>query len=115
MAARPRRSRGKALRLSFWNADGLRGRRIELDHFLAQHGVDVCLLNETQTDRRKAAEQLFRSTCPGSEALGGNCHRDEDGWQISKDPGGLSFALPAPDQVGPYRLLERRAPCFYGG
>jgi hypothetical protein len=47
MAARPRRSTVKVLRLAFWNADGVRGRKIELDHFLAQHGVDVCLLNET--------------------------------------------------------------------
>jgi hypothetical protein len=56
-----------------------------------------------------------RSTCPGSEAPGGNCHRVEVGWQTNKDPGGLSLTLPTPDQVGPYRLLERRAPCPYGG
>jgi exonuclease III len=73
MAARPRRRVGKALRLAFWNANGVRGTKIELDHFLAQHGVDVCLLNEThldpgktmsateQTDRRRAAEQPFWS------------------------------------------------------
>jgi hypothetical protein len=41
MAARPRRSIGKALRLAFWNANSVRGRKIELDHFLAQHGADV--------------------------------------------------------------------------
>jgi hypothetical protein len=78
MAARPRRSTVKALRLEFWNAHGVRGRKIELHHILAQRGVDVCLLNEThldpgqafrfattsateQTDRRRAAEQLFWS------------------------------------------------------
>jgi hypothetical protein len=47
MAARPRRSAVKALRLAFWNAHGVRDRKIELDYFLAPHGVDVCLLNET--------------------------------------------------------------------
>jgi hypothetical protein len=48
MAARPRRNdRGKALRLACWNADGLRGRKLELEHFLGQHGVDICLLSET--------------------------------------------------------------------
>jgi hypothetical protein len=48
MAARPRRTvRGKALRLACWNADGVRGRKLELEHFLCQHGVDICLLNET--------------------------------------------------------------------
>jgi hypothetical protein len=31
-------------------ADGVRGRTIELDHFLAQHGVELCLLNETHLD-----------------------------------------------------------------
>ena len=46
MAARPRRTvRGKALRLACWNADGVRGRKLE--HFLSQHGVDICLLSET--------------------------------------------------------------------
>ena len=48
MAARPRRTvRCKALRLACWNANGVRGRKLELEHFLSQHGVDICLLNET--------------------------------------------------------------------
>ena len=48
MAARPRRTvRGKALRLACLNADGVRGRMLELEHFLSQHGVDICLLSET--------------------------------------------------------------------
>jgi len=41
MAARPRRTElCKALRLACWNADGLRGKKLELEHFLGQHGVD---------------------------------------------------------------------------
>jgi hypothetical protein len=48
MAARPRRTdRSKALRLACWNADGVRGRKLELEQFLGQHGVDICLLIET--------------------------------------------------------------------
>ena len=48
MAARPRRTvRSKALRLACWNADGVRGTKLELEHFLGQHGVDICLLSET--------------------------------------------------------------------
>ena len=48
MSARPRRTvRGKALRLACWNADGVRGRKLELEHFLSQHCVDICLLSET--------------------------------------------------------------------
>jgi len=43
MAARPRRTvRSKTLRLACWNADG---RKLELEHFLRQHGVDICLLS----------------------------------------------------------------------
>jgi hypothetical protein len=48
MAARPRRENvAKALRLACWIADGLRGRKLELEHFLCQHGVDICLFTET--------------------------------------------------------------------
>jgi hypothetical protein len=48
MAARPRRTvRSKALRLACCNADGVRGRKLDLEHFLSQHGVDICLLIET--------------------------------------------------------------------
>jgi len=48
MAASPRRTeRSKALRLAYWNADGVRGRKLELEQFLSQHGVDICLLTET--------------------------------------------------------------------
>jgi hypothetical protein len=35
------------LRLGCWNADGVRGRKLELEQFLSEHGVDICLLNET--------------------------------------------------------------------
>ena len=48
MAACPRRTeRNKVLRLACWNADGVRGRKLELEHFRNQHGVDICLLSET--------------------------------------------------------------------
>jgi len=48
MAAHLRRTvRYKALRLACCKADGVRGRRLELEHFLSQHGVNICLLIET--------------------------------------------------------------------
>jgi len=47
MAAHRMTERRKALRLACWNADGVRGRKLELEHFLSQHGVDICLLIET--------------------------------------------------------------------
>jgi hypothetical protein len=54
MAARPRKTdRGNALRLA-WNANGARGRKLELEHFLSQHGVDICLLSETRLNSNQA-------------------------------------------------------------
>jgi len=48
MAACPRRTeRCKALRFACWNADKVRSRKLELEHFLNQRGADICLLNET--------------------------------------------------------------------
>ena len=48
MVARPKRTKWtKALRLACWNTDGVRGRKQELDQFLGQHGIDICLLTET--------------------------------------------------------------------
>ena len=57
MAARPRRTeRRKTLRLACWNADGVRGGKLELEHFLSQQGVDICLLSKTFIN----PEQTFR-------------------------------------------------------
>jgi hypothetical protein len=38
--------RSKAPRLACWNADRVRVRKLELEHFLNQHFVDICLLTE---------------------------------------------------------------------
>ena len=69
MAARPRRTeRGKTLRLACWNADGVGGRKLELEHFLGQHDVDICLLSETflnpQRDFRHANYVCHRTDRP---------------------------------------------------
>jgi hypothetical protein len=32
--------------LPYWNAGGVHGRKLELEQFLSEHGVDICLLNE---------------------------------------------------------------------
>jgi hypothetical protein len=42
---------GKALRLAYWNADGVHGGKLELEHFFIERGVDICLLNETHLYR----------------------------------------------------------------
>jgi hypothetical protein len=39
--------RTKPLRLSCWNAERERGWKLELEHFLKQQGVDICILRET--------------------------------------------------------------------
>ena len=77
MAARPRRTeRRKFLRLAFWNADGVRGRKLELEHFLNQHRVDICLLSDTFLNPEKpfrlanyVCHPTDRSTLGGGTAI----------------------------------------------
>jgi hypothetical protein len=48
VAVRPKRTKWtNALRLACWDTGGVRGRKQKLDHFLEQHGIDICLLAET--------------------------------------------------------------------
>jgi len=48
MAARTSRTkRSKPLRFACWKAEGVRSSKLEMEHFLNQDGVDICLLNET--------------------------------------------------------------------
>jgi exonuclease III len=48
MAVQPRSNGGTALRLACWKADGVRSRKLELEEFLSEHGVDIIFLNETR-------------------------------------------------------------------
>jgi hypothetical protein len=50
MAVHPRTNGGKVLRLACWNAHSVRGRKLELQQFLSEHGVDICLLNRTHLE-----------------------------------------------------------------
>jgi exonuclease III len=36
----------KRLRLASWSVDGVRGRKMEMYHYLGKRGVDICLLTE---------------------------------------------------------------------
>lgn len=127
MAARTKKTNvGKVLRLAFWNADRVHGRRMELDHFLGHHAVDVSgtHLGPGQASRfanyiwhrtgRRWATSSYTCllgyrppccTCPGSGAPACDCHRYEVGRKAGKDPGSLPFSLPAANQVGPLCLL----------
>ena len=132
MAARPRTERGKPLRLACWNADGVRDRKLELEHSLSQHGVDICLLIETllnpgqafrlanyvchRTDRPTMGEHSHLSppwysppfsTSSGPDPLGGYCHPSHSVRQTGDSPCGLTFAFPPTDRSGPERLFRR--------
>jgi hypothetical protein len=43
MAVRPRKKGRITLRLALWD---IHGRKLELEEFLSEHGIDICLLNE---------------------------------------------------------------------
>jgi hypothetical protein len=66
MTARPRTVQTKPLRLTYWNADGVRERKLELKHFLGQHGVDVCILSETYLNEGQAF-RLANYVCPRTD------------------------------------------------
>jgi hypothetical protein len=51
-----------------WNADGVCGRKHELDHFLGQHGVDICLLTETHLNAGKVF-QMANYVCNRTDWL----------------------------------------------
>jgi hypothetical protein len=69
MAARPRRTeRAKPLRLACWSAENVCCRKLELDHFLNQHGVDICLLGETFLNPGQAV-RLANYVCHRTDRL----------------------------------------------
>jgi hypothetical protein len=138
---RPRKNRGKALRLAYCNADGVRGRKLELEQFLSEHGVDICLLNETHLESgmalgfakyvctERTARPGWRGTtilghggidslcCAslGSAAPGGYWHTPSIGNQTSETRSGLPLAQTTLDRVGPIRVPKRRIPLLNGG
>jgi hypothetical protein len=75
IAARPRRARrSKPLGLACWNANGVRGRKLELEHFPSQHGVVICLLSEIVLNSGQAyglANCVFHRTDRPTDSEGG--------------------------------------------
>ena len=76
MAARHRRTEWvKALHLTCWKRDGVCSRKLELEHFLTQHGVDICLLSETFFNPGQAFRlasyvcHLRQTDCGGGTAI----------------------------------------------
>jgi hypothetical protein len=69
----------KTLLLASWNTNGVRSRKLKLDRFLSEHGVDICLLNETHFElyRAPTCPRGHRSLCCASlvsAAPGSYCH-----------------------------------------
>jgi len=77
----------KALRLACWNADGVCVRKLELDHFLDQHGVDIRLLNETHC-RPGEVFHFVNYVCHPTDRL-----IKEGGTAISVHPGLDHYAI----------------------
>jgi len=116
MAARRGRTElCKALCLACWNADKVRGRKLELENFLSQHSVDICLLSETFLNPGQAF-RLSNFVChrvdgptaggrhrhlgpawyspplgarSGPDPLGGYCHPSHISRQTGANPRGL--------------------------
>ena len=140
MAARPRkRERDKLLRLAYWNADGVHGRKLELEHFLNQHDVDISLLSEAflnhneafrlanclpphrQTDSRgwysHPGPPWYSpplSAHSGPDPLGGYCYPRHNGRQTGENPCGLPLPFPPTDRSGFVRLFRRGDAGFHG-
>jgi hypothetical protein len=135
MAARPRANRGKTFRLTCWNADGVRGRKLQLEQLLSEHGVHICLLNETHIEPGRALRSANFSPpdgqtgswmrhgdpCPqGRRSLrgaslriavpGGYCHTLSVGDRTGEASVGLPLAHTTLERVGPDRASERGNP-----
>jgi len=131
MTAHPRRTeRGKALCLACCNVDGVHGRKLELDHFLNRHGVNICLLSETFLNLGETF-QLASYVCHRTDRLtggcgtaflflrvivhhslpvpwlGGYCRSSHTGWQTSENPCGLPSAFLPTDLGRPDHLFQQ--------
>jgi endonuclease/exonuclease/phosphatase family metal-dependent hydrolase len=69
MDVRPRANEGKASRLAYWNADGVRGNNTELENLLSELSVDICILNKTHLESGRALK--FANYICHRTALGG--------------------------------------------
>jgi hypothetical protein len=88
----------------------VRVRKMELDHFLGKHGVYMCLLTKTHL-RSGHVFRLANYVCHRTDRLteGGGTACNV-GKRTGENPGGLPFALPAPNRSGSVCLPELRAP-----
>ena len=62
MTAQPRAHSARALRLACWDADSVRGRKLQLNHFLGKHGVDICILKHISEQEKSFGSQIMFAT-----------------------------------------------------
>ena len=73
MAARPGKTKGgKALRFACRNEERLRGRKVELEHFVNQYGVYICFLSETFLNPGQVV-QFVNYVCHRTDRLTAGC------------------------------------------
>jgi hypothetical protein len=137
MAVRPRTNGEK--RLAYWNADGVRGRKLELEQFLSEHGVDICLWTRRSLSRvgpwrsqtlppngppdsgRRHSDpcpQGHRTLCCASlrsAAPGGYCHRSCVGDQSSEARAGLPLSTRSLIKSDLTECLRGGVPIFLAG
>lgn len=74
MGSRPKDLGNKQLRILYWNAEGIKGRKHEFTHILKELDVDVALLNETflkpQMNFKLAGYKVYRSDRPTDQGGG---------------------------------------------
>jgi hypothetical protein len=139
MAVRSRINGRDAVRPAGWNSDGVRSRKLKLEQFLSEHGIDICLLNETHLESGSSLKFLnyvcHRSEHPtlgggkvisavakliilarfGSAALGGYCRTLNVDDRTSEASVGVLFAHTTLDSVGADRVSDRRIFRLHGG
>jgi hypothetical protein len=114
MAVRPRTNGAKSMRMASWNADDVPGRKLE--HFVSDHGVDICPMNETHFESDLA---LMHGNCLLTDGPPDSVCRT---WRplplcdkIPDARSGLPLAHTTLDAVGSDREPERRIHRLDGG
>lgn len=63
------------LRIATWNANGIQNRKYELEVFLKEQHIDVCLLSETHSTKQSYLKihgyQIYQTIHPDNQARGG--------------------------------------------
>jgi hypothetical protein len=129
------------LLLACWKTDGVRGKKLEMEQFFSELGVDICLLEETDFETGQAlrfAVDVCHGTRPpdfgrrhnspclqghkslpcsrlGSASPGGYCYTITDGDQTSEAHVSLLHTKTTLDRFGTDLVSARRIPVSIAG